>query len=317
MVTHIQSIAIGAAVPGINLGLLKNLDVVLPPITVQRKVVGLLSAYDDLIENNIRRIAILEGVAQAVYREWFVGFRFPGHEKVKQVNSPLGRIPEGWKVQTIGSTLDFHIGGGWGQESSTSEFSNPAFVIRGTDIPEARSMKVADCPLRYHTDSNIRSRRLVANDLVFEVSGGSKGQPVGRCLFVSDRLLRRFDGDVICASFCKLIRANHSQLAPELLYQFLLQCYTDGTIEKYEVQSTGIKNFKFTVFLDSESLAVPPSKVQESFVTHVRPIMDAVHVLGKKTELLRSTRDLLLPKLISGQLDVEELDIDIGAAVTE
>jgi len=88
MVQHIRSIAIGAAVPGINLGLLKSLPVPLPPIPVQKKVAATLSAYDDLMENNTRRIRILEEMAQAIYREWFVHFRFPGHKKVKLVPSP-------------------------------------------------------------------------------------------------------------------------------------------------------------------------------------------------------------------------------------
>lgn len=307
----------GTAQKNLLLRDLRAFSIAIQPLPTQRKIAGILSAYDDLIENNTRRITIFEAMAQAIYREWFVEFHFPGHKKVRFVNSSLGKIPEEWKVKTIGSVLAFHIGGGWGQETSSSEFSNPAFVIRGTDIPEARSLRVVDCPLRYHTDSNIRSRKLVANDLVFEVSGGSKAQPVGRCLFVSDRLLRRFDGDVICASFCKLVRANQSQIAPELLYHYLLECYTDGTIEQYEVQSTGIKNFKFTVFLDNESLVVPPPEIQRSFVTYVRPIIDSIHVLGRKTELLKKTRDLLLPKLLSGQLDVVELDIDTGEAVTE
>jgi len=296
---------------------MRQMPVMLPPIEMQRKIAGVLSAYDDLIENNTRRIAILEEMAQAIYREWFVNFRFPGHDKVKLINSPLGKIPEGWKPQTIGSTLDFHIGGGWGQDAADDEFTNPAFVIRGTDIPDARSLRVVECPLRLDTNSNIRTRKLRPNDLVFEVSGGSKGQPVGRCLFVSERLLKRFDGDVICASFCKVIRANSAILAPEILYHFLLESYTDGTIEQYEVQSTGIKNFKFTVFLESESLAVPPAQVQANFVGHVRPILDAVHALGKKNEILRNTRDLMLPKLISGQLDVEELDIETGEPLVE
>ena len=314
---YITKQAVGATMPNLNTGILEAIPLFLPSLTYQQKAVAVLTAYDDLIENNTRRIVILEEMAQAIYREWFVNFRFPGHDKVKLINSPLGKIPEGWKTQPIGSTLEFHIGGGWGQDNVDEEFSNPAFVIRGTDIPDARSLRVVDCPLRYHTDSNIRTRKLCPNDLVFEVSGGSKGQPVGRCLFVSERLLKRFDGDVICASFCKVIRANPAILAPEILYHYLVESYTNGTIEQYEVQSTGIKNFKFTVFLESESLAVPPAKTQQAFLGHVRPILDAVHAIGKKNEVLRNTRDLLLPKLISGQLDVEDLDIDTGEPLVE
>ena len=82
MAQHIRNIAIGSAVPGINLGLLKTIKVVLPRLVVQQKIVAVLSAYDDLIENNNRRIALLEKMAEEIYREWFVRLRFPGHEQV-------------------------------------------------------------------------------------------------------------------------------------------------------------------------------------------------------------------------------------------
>ncbi len=68
---------------------------------MQRKIAAVLAAYDELIENNLRRIEILEEMAQAVYREWFVNFRFPGHEDVPLVDSPLGPIPDGWEVATV------------------------------------------------------------------------------------------------------------------------------------------------------------------------------------------------------------------------
>jgi type I restriction enzyme S subunit len=80
-----------------------NYPIKLPDIVIQRKIAAILSAYDDLIENNTRRIKILEDMAQALYREWFVNFRFPGHENVQMVDSPLGMIPEGWEVKALAS----------------------------------------------------------------------------------------------------------------------------------------------------------------------------------------------------------------------
>ncbi|MBI2480573.1 MAG: restriction endonuclease subunit S [Planctomycetia bacterium] len=97
-----RSIATGSAQPNLNIPLLHSVPVPLPPLPTQRKIASILSAYDDLIENNTRRIAILEEMAQAIYREWFVNFRFPGHENVKLVDSPLGQIPEGWEATTVG-----------------------------------------------------------------------------------------------------------------------------------------------------------------------------------------------------------------------
>ena len=93
--------AAGVRTPIINKSAFGLLSIVVPPLPTQRKIASILSAYDDLIENNTRRIAILEEMAQAIYREWFVNFRFPGHENVKLVDSPLGMIPEGWEIGKV------------------------------------------------------------------------------------------------------------------------------------------------------------------------------------------------------------------------
>jgi len=93
----VKAIAGGAATPIVNKTSFENIEVIVPPLSTQRKIAAILSVYDDLIENNLRRIKILEEMAQNLYREWFVKFRFPGHEKVKMVDSRLGKIPEGWK----------------------------------------------------------------------------------------------------------------------------------------------------------------------------------------------------------------------------
>ena len=96
----------GATVPHLNMKDVRSLPLpALPQLQTQRKIAAILSAYDDLIENNLRRIKILEEMAQNLYREWFVKFRFPGHEQVRMVDSPLGKIPEGWEATTLGQHL--------------------------------------------------------------------------------------------------------------------------------------------------------------------------------------------------------------------
>ncbi|HEY6284045.1 MAG TPA: restriction endonuclease subunit S [Ktedonobacteraceae bacterium] len=94
----LKSISTGAATKFLTLTILNELRIALPSLLMQRKIAAILSAYDDLIENNTRRIAILEEMAQSFYREWFVHFRFPGHEKKRLVESELGLIPEGWEL---------------------------------------------------------------------------------------------------------------------------------------------------------------------------------------------------------------------------
>src|SRR5438045_7445321 len=107
MLEHIINQNVVASVPLITLVVLRNLPVDLPPLPIQYKIAAILSAYDDLIENNTRRIAILEEMAQALYREWFVHFRYPGYEKHGVVESALGMIPEGWEVKKFTQAASF------------------------------------------------------------------------------------------------------------------------------------------------------------------------------------------------------------------
>ncbi|CAK0755737.1 type I restriction enzyme, S subunit [Gammaproteobacteria bacterium] len=106
----IASIATRTAVSGIRGSDLSQVGLPLPPLSVQRRIAGILSAYDELIENNQRRIKILESMARALYCEWFVHFRFPGHEKVPLVASPLGEIPQGWEVKRLDEVLELKYG---------------------------------------------------------------------------------------------------------------------------------------------------------------------------------------------------------------
>lgn len=286
---------------------LKEEEIPAPALSIQRRIVGILSAYDKLIENSQRRIKILEAMARSLYREWFVHFHFPGHESVPLVPSPLGEVPEGWEVKKLESLMTTHIGGGWGKEVPDDDHTEPAWVIRGTDIPDARSAQVAGVPHRFHTPSNLRSRRLVQGDILFEVSGGSKGQPVGRTLLLTPQLMSAFNGDVICASFCKRISPDASSYGAELLYLSFLEGYESGEIEQFQVQSTGISNFKWSEYIAKTDRVVPPEPVRSTFREHVVAFFAEVATLGLQIQNLRRTRDLLLPRLLSGQIDVEAL----------
>lgn len=303
---YVKSFSCGAATATITKNAVRELVMHIPPLPVQRKIAGILSAYDELIENSQRRIKILESMARSLYREWFFNFRFPGHEKVKLVPSPLGDIPKGWEVKPLEALMCDHIGGGWGKDAPDDDHTEPAFVIRGTDIPDARSSQVAGVPHRYHAKSNIRSRKLEAGDIVFEVSGGSKGQPVGRTLLITTELLSAFDCDVICASFCKRIRPDANRYNSELLYLSFLEGYDSGEIEQFQVQSTGISNFKWTEYIEKTERIIPPTQLRLYFCEQVGLLLKQIATLGLQIQNLRRTRDLLLPRLLSGQMNIQE-----------
>ena len=310
---RMHSLSGGATVAHLNMSDIRAFEVYeLPSLKVQKQIAAVLSAYDDLIENNLRRIKILEEMTQNLYREWFIKFRFPGHENTRFVDSPLGMIPEGWEIKQLGELIAGHIGGGWGKDESNGKYTEPAWVIRGTDIPNAKHCDVSKIPFRCHTESNLKTRKLKPRDIIFEVSGGSKGQPLGRALLISSELLRLFKGyPIICASFCKRIQPSYELYVPEMLYLSFIEGYGSGEIEQFQVQSTGISNFRWSDYLEKAYRCVPPRSIQDSFREITVSIFSQISMLGLKNHFLRQTRDLLLPKLISGEVDVSELDIKV------
>jgi type I restriction enzyme S subunit len=302
-----------AAVPGINRNVLHRLPARRPPLATQRKIAAALSAYDDLIENNTRRTKLLEEMVMRMYRDWFIHFRYPGNEDVPLVDSEMGPLPKGWRVATPKDAVSFHIGGGWGVDQPNNTYPLPAKVVRGTDIPRVSLLDVSTCPLRYHKAANLKNRLLIAGDIILEVSGGSKGQPVGRSALVSRGLLAELAADSICASFCKLVRCDPTKLAPEIFNYRLRDAYESGEIGIYQTQSTGISNLRFEQLLERLPLVIPPKGLQSSFVEAIQPGLSQAGLLGIQVRNLRATRDLLLPRLISGTIDVTDLDIAMPA----
>jgi type I restriction enzyme S subunit len=298
----------GATVPHLNMKDVRSLPIPeLPSLPTQRRIAGILSAYDELIANNQRRIAILEEMARALYREWFVHYRAPG------VVMGDDGVPEGWELKPLQALMTSYIGGGWGKDVADEEHTEPAHVIRGADIPEMRMADSAGVPFRVHTPSSLRTRRLIPGDIIFEVSGGTKERPVGRTLLMTEVMLGAFDSDVICASFCKRITPDEDAFGAELLYLSLREGYDSGEIEQYQVQSTGLSNFKWTEYIEQTTRLVPPLAVRERFKAIVRPIFSQMTILGLQAANLRRTRDLLLPRLMSGRVELTNAESDVEA----
>ncbi len=177
--------------------------------------------------------------------------------------------------------VSYSIGGGWGKESPEPGTA-PVAVIRGTDIPKATYGHIADIPRRHEQSRKIENRRLKAGDLILEIAGGSptSGQSTGRSLLVTEKLLNSIGLDVIPASFCKLVRLNSEKVVPLYAYYALQDMYKSGRAHNYEHQSTGISNFQFEFFLDTERLRLPALKDQQE-------IAEILGALDDKIELNR------------------------------
>ena len=259
-------------------------------LVTQRKIAAILSAYDDLIENNTRRIKILEDMAQTLYREWFVHFRFPGQENVQMVESPLGPIPQGWEVKPLGEMCDVLMG-----QSPKSEFYNEI----GEGLPFHQG--VTDFGQRFPTDRvycTIQKRIAEVGDILFSVRA-----PVGRINVANKK--------IVIGRGISAIRSKSGDQA------FILQQLKDRFQEEDTMGSGTIYNAITKADLLGIQLSQPTKSIVVKFEEVVEPISLELANLTMKNTNLRQTRDLLLPKLISGEIDVSELDIDTDPKVIQ
>ena len=272
---------------------LLNVEIPLPPLPIQRKIASILSAYDDLIENNTRRIKILEDMAATIYRQWFVEFRFPGHENVPMVESELGLIPQGWVVVAASEAISIN------PKISVPRHAKKPFVPMKSATEH--SMLITEVGQRTG-NSGVKFQN---HDTLF-----ARITPClenGRTGFVQFLAL----DDMVALGSTEFIVLRSKTLNPYFVY-FLAQThdFRDNAI-KSMTGATGRQRV-VNQCLDNYFLPNPDQETLRQFECIIAPLFKKVQNLWEKNVNLRQTLDLLLPKLISGQLDVSELDIDIN-----
>jgi type I restriction enzyme S subunit len=286
------------AVSGIRGSDLAQIKIPIPPLPTQRKIATILSAYDDLIENNTRRIKFLEEIAQALYREWFVHFRFPGHEGVKMVETEMGLVPEGWEVGRLSSLVETQYGY---TESAREEEVGPKF-LRGMDINKNSYIQwdqVPYCPIKI---SEYTKYKLSKGDVVV-----IRMADPGKVGIVEKNV------DAVFASYLIRLRITSKSILPYFLYYYLLSDHYQSYILGASTGTTR-KSASAGVMTDT-SIILPVMEIQILFEDYVSPMRTMITNLVDKNANLRQTRDLLLPRLISGELDVSE--VEVGGTVHE
>ena len=297
----VEKHAVGSTMLNLNTSILSNVPVSLPPLEVQRKIADVLSAYDDLIENNREQIKLLEEAAQRLYKEWFIDLRFPGHETTPIIDG----VPEGWEKKNLESIIGYEIGGGWGSDVPTNTEDQQGYVIRGTDINGISNGDISMIPFRYHAKSNLSARVLKHGDIIFEVSGGSRTEGVGKILLLTEQLLSYYDAPVICASFCKLIRLSELELS-YYLGAALKYWRTIGRIGEFEKKSaSSIINYRWKDFLTQQQILIPPQNIISYYNQIAGATYNKIITLSLMIEKAKQTRDRLLPKLMTGELEVK------------
>ena len=240
----------------------------------------------------------LEEQAQALYKSWFVDF-----EPFKDggfIDSELGLIPEGWHIGTISELISDTYNGDWGKEESTGAFTKRVFCIRGADIPSIRIGNSGKMPTRFIQEKQFLSKYLKNDDLVIEISGGSPTQSTGRFCRITDDLIDRYDHSLICTNFCKAIRPfGGYSLFLSYLWNDL---YEKGIMFSYENGTTGIKNLDLSGLIKSEPILIPDNRSMQLFSVAVSALNKQILFNGHENEKLGEQRDLILPKLMSGEM---------------
>ncbi|MFM7551094.1 MAG: restriction endonuclease subunit S [Cyanobacteriota bacterium] len=266
---QIESLVGGASQGTISLKSIRKLQIPLPPLPIQRRIAGILSAYDELIENSQRRIKILESMARGLYREWFVHFRFPGHEHHPRVPSPLGEIPEGWEVKKLGTLADIS----WGDTSTTKA----AYVEEGYAAYSASGL---DGKLDHYDFDRV--------GIVLSAIGAQCGKTwLARGKWSCIKNTIRFWSKNECVSTEFLFIATLGQdFWPRrgAAQPFISQ----GDAERIDV-------------------LIPDRVTMNRFTIFAAVSLKHIATLNSQIQNFRRTRDLLLPRLLSGQIDVEAI----------
>jgi type I restriction enzyme S subunit len=286
---------VGVAQQHFNIGAAREMEISLPPISTQRRAADLLSAYDDLMENNSHRIKILEEMALMIYREWFVNFRFPGYEKVKMVESEIGLIPGGWKVVELAAL--YKTGSGGTPSRKVEEYFGGSIPwVKTRELSDGfiidTEEKITESGLKY-SSAKLFPRRTVLMAMY--------GATIGK--------LGMLTSAATCNQACCAMSENVEPFGAEYLFLTLKHKRDDIIGLRMGAAQQNISQ----EVIRSIRILRPREEAISSFNQLAGAIFDELRVLTQKNINLRKTRDLLLPKLISGEISAEHLEADAVA----
>ena len=205
-------------------------------------------------------------------------------------------IAEKCDVGTFSQLIKETIGGDWGQEQPKGNYTSKVTCIRGTDIPALNLGSISAAPTRYILPKNLSSKRITADNIVVEISGGSPVQATGRVALIPDAVLAYHKEDLICSNFCRIMNIRSEYLY--FFFQYWTYLYRNGAMFNYENSSTGLKNFNFSAFITEEKIQIPPIDIARRFNATLEPIYKEIFSVGFEIDKLVEARELLLPHLM-------------------
>lgn len=276
---------------GLSGWIVKRIEIQIPCIAEQCTIARILKSLDEKIEVNKKINKNLEAQAQTLFKSWFID--------TLESSS--------WETGTFSDIIETMIAGDWGKDSPTGNNTEMVYCIRGADIPDVKSGNKGKMPTRFILPKNYAAKHLVAGDVVVEISGGSPTQSTGRIASISQSLLDRYDKGMVCTNFCKAMKPKSGYSM--FVYYYWQYLYDKKVFFLYENGTTGIKNLDISGFIETEPIILPPAELVEKFDAFCHSIFNVIFANGLQNEQLANMRDTLLPKLMSGEIDVSDLDL--------
>ncbi len=305
VVKWIENQAIGATMMNLNTSILKSVPIYYPDdIKLQQKITSILSAYDDLIENNNQRIQLLEEMASEIYKEWFVRLRFPGYENAvfrdkngKKVDRESdGALPDRWKKEQLREHINFYRGKSY--SSAELRDNEGLAMINLKNIQRQGGFRLDG--LKYFEGKYNLNNEAYSGDIVMAVTDMTQEREiVGRVALVPDMGIEKF-----------IISMDLIRIEPVALPKLYLYCFFrySGIGLQLKEFANGANVLHLTPSLiEFQKAVIPHAAICEKFEELIKPMLSEIDVLNNKNQVLQETRDLLLPRLISGKLSVEHL----------
>ena len=273
--------------------MVKSMNIRIPDLNTQKAIANTLSSIDDKIETSKQINHHLEQMAQAIFKSWFIDFE------------PFGGVkPFDWQEGVFSEIVSSTLSGDWGKENPMGNYQKKVYCMRGADLPEITFGNKGKMPVRYILPKNFINKQLTANNIVIEISGGSPTQSTGRCALITQSLLDRYECDMVCTNFCRAIKPKEGY--SEFIYYYWRYLYEHNVMFLYENGTTGIKNLDISSFLENEKIIIPTLNSVHIFSNIVQKLRNTIATNGLEIEKLTNLRDTLLPKLLSGEISVNQ-----------
>ncbi len=302
--------ATGSTFPNVGKEVLNSLNVNIPTLSEQKAIAATLSCLDYMIELNNHANQVLEEMAQAIFKHWFVDFEFPNEDGQPykssggaMLDSELGEIPEGWRVGRFNELIDKTISGDWGKANPQGKFTQKVVCVRGADIPEIAKGNKGNAPYRYINTKNLANKALGPYEMIVEISGGSPTQSTGRCALISEELINSYEVPILCTNFCRAIKFTKPEYS-YFVYENWKYKYNNDIFFQYENGTTGIKNLDFLGVLTREPIIIPTDRLLTDYSKTLVTFTKTICKKAGENNVLSNIRDTLLPKLMSGEIRV-------------